>query len=196
MPVKMTKPVLKIVCLLPAAALVLLCISLLASGAGTFVIKAGNHSSNHMPVLRFYRGNPSVSFKYRLDEGALAANGKNGISKIYGFSEGHHQRGSSARLGFIVKDNAITARAYCYVDGVSPQKNESQKPEIDRIEVNRWYSCRISREGDCYVFNHDGKETKVTAGRARRWGYLLFPYVGGTFTLDRDLKIEIELLPR
>lgn len=186
---------LKIIIWLFVLVLVFLCIGAAMPQSRPFVVRAGNHSSTYLPSLRFYRGNPFVYFRYRLDSSVHSANNMNGISKIYGFSEGHHQWSSSARLGFIIKDNIITVRAYCYVDGVSPQKNQEQKPEIGKIEINRWYSCRISREDDCYVFDHDGKEIKIKAGRKRWWGYILFPYVGGTFTLGKDLKVEIELLP-
>ncbi|HCE43413.1 MAG TPA: hypothetical protein DET40_07680 [Lentisphaeria bacterium] len=173
------------------------CMNCRSMQSGTYVIKAGNHycSGLNLPVIKFYWENPSVNFKYRIDDGAYAANNLNGVSKIYGFSEGQHHWNSSARLGFIVKDNVITVRAYCYVDGVSPQQNEIQKPEIGTIETNRWYSCRISRQDGYYVFNHEGKEIKIKAGDGHSCGYLLTPYVGGTFTLDKDIRIDIELLP-
>lgn len=191
------KPILKITSWLTLP--VLLIIFYFTNGekmkSGVFTVKSGHHYSSYVFPLQIFTESPKINFMYRIDDGVYAANNKDGISKIYGFSEGDHHHNSSARLGFIVKDNVITVKAYCYADGVSPQQNETQKPTIGTIEPNRWYSCKISRIDGYYVFNHEGmKEVKVNAGKSHIWGYLLMPYIGGRFTLDKDIKIEIKLL--
>lgn len=180
--------------LLPVSLLLLLLIGCCGREDGVFTVKAGNHYSTWVYPPNIYFGGKQLRFRYRIDDGWFAANNKDGISKIYGFSEGHHHWNSSARLGFIVRDNVIMVKAYCYADGVSPQQDEALKPTIRTIEPNRWYSCSISREDGFYVFRHEGaQEVKVNAGKPHSWGYMLFPYIGGRFTLDKDIKIEISL---
>ncbi|MCK9429822.1 MAG: hypothetical protein M0R17_07440 [Candidatus Omnitrophica bacterium] len=162
-----------------------------------FVILKGTHK-DYSPKLdampQYVINNHSVEFDYMIDDNILAANNKNGISKIYGFSEGHHQQNSSARLGFIVIDSIISLYTYCYVNGVSPQQNPAgQRKYIGTIVPDVWYHCRIYRSNGYYIFVQDYNTTvSVLAGTAYDWGYILHPYIGGNFTLNKNVIFYIK----
>jgi hypothetical protein len=116
-----------------------------------------------------------------------------GWNKIRGISHGHHQNNSSARLAYAcLHDTLLVVGAYCYVDGVSPQDNTSQKFILDTIQPGKTYHCKISRAHDKYIFEFEDKKWEGQAGKELNWGYVLNPYIGGTFTLNHDWFIEIK----
>jgi hypothetical protein len=158
----------------------------------SYVVKAGNHSTNDLslPTMNLDR----IEFKFKADSSWYYPAPPNpGWNKIRGFSNGHHQNNSSARLGYqCLSDSVLVVGAYCYVNGVSPQENPAQKGIIDTILPGRVYHCEIKRQNSKYIFDFEDKMWECPAGKAINWGYLLNPYVGGEFILDHDWHIEIK----
>ena len=158
----------------------------------TYVVKAGDHSSNDvsLPLLKMDR----IEFSFRADSSwYYKAPLHPGWNKIRGFSNGHHQENSSARLAYqCLCDTLLVVGAYCYVDGISPQENQAQKAIIDTIQPGIVYHCIISSDNSKYIFEFEDKIWKIDAGQKINWGYKLNPYVGGEFTLDHDWIVEIK----
>jgi hypothetical protein len=158
----------------------------------SYVVKAGNHSTNDISLPTF--NIDKIDFKFKVDSSWYYPAPVNpGWNKIRGFSNGHHQDNSSARLGYqCISDSILVVGAYCYVNGVSPQENTAQKGIIDTIYPGRVYHCLIKRENGKYIFKFENKLWEGPAGKAIDWGYLLNPYVGGEFTFDHDWFAEIK----
>ncbi len=156
-----------------------------------YIIKAGNHSSNALSEMM--TGVRKVEFYFKVDNSWYYDQpGAPGWNKIRGFSEGHHQNQSSARLSYqCINDTMLIIGAYCYVDGVSPQQNNQLKGTIDTIQANKTYHCRIIKDNGKYMFYFEDKYWECLAGQDVSWGYYLNPYIGGDFTLDHDWVVEI-----
>lgn len=158
----------------------------------SYVIKAGNHSAIdiNLPTINVDK----IDFKFKADSSWYYPPPPNpGWNKIRGFSNGHYQDNSSARLGYqCFGDSILVVGAYCYVNGVSPQENTAQKGIIDTIYPGKVYHCKISRENGRYIFEFENKVWESPAGKAIDWGYLLNPYIGGEFILDHDWHAEIK----
>ena len=158
----------------------------------TYTIQAGKHSSGNVdkPVVNV----EGIEFEFRTnntwyyDEPVSP-----GWNKIRGFSFGHHQNNSSARLGYqCFDDTLLVVGAYCYVNGVSPQENPAQKGIIDTIQPGMTYRCRIIYESGKFKFFFQDKYWEGPAGEKKDVGYILNPYIGGIFTLDHDWYTEIK----
>jgi hypothetical protein len=158
----------------------------------TLVVSRGNHYSNELSKMII--NTDMIEFYFEADSSWYypepAAPGWN---KIRGFSHGHHQTNSSARLGYqCLDDTVLVVGAYCYADGVSPQQNPALKGVIDTIQPGVIYFCSIAREGDQYIIKFENKTWVGPAGAHHAWGYLLNPYIGGEFTLDHDWVVKIK----
>jgi hypothetical protein len=158
----------------------------------TYIVRAGSHSTNDIssPLTNTNK----IDFDFKVNPTWYYEEPDNpGWNKIRGFSHGHHQENSSARLGYqCFHDSLLVVGAYCYVNGVSPQENPAQKGIIDTIQPGKVYHCAIILENGKYIFSFEGKTWEGPAGDDLNWGYLLNPYVGGEFTLDHDWKVEIK----
>jgi hypothetical protein len=172
--------------------LVLISISSCNNNWKSYIVKAGNHASNEisLPTINV----DQIKFKFKVDSSWYYHAPVNpGWNKIRGFSYGHHQKNSSARLGYqCINDTVLVVGAYCYVNGVSPQENPAQKGVIDTIYPGREYRCKIKYESGKYIFEFEGKLWEGPAGEALGWGYILNPYIGGEFTLDHDWHTSIK----
>jgi hypothetical protein len=158
----------------------------------TYVVKAGHHSGTGS--LHMITGVNEIDFKFKTDSSwYYVMPAEPGWNKIRGFSEGHHQTNSSARLGYqCIDDTLLVVGGYCYKDGVSPQENNDLKGIIDTIQPGQQYHCIIKREDGKYKFFFEEKYWDCPAGENLNWGYLLNPYIGGDFTLDHDWKVRIK----
>jgi hypothetical protein len=158
----------------------------------TYVVKAGNHSTNELnaPLLNFDK----IEFSFRANSSWYYDEPANpGWNKIRGISHGHHHDNSSARLAYqCLHDTMLIVGAYCYVNGVTPQQNPNQKTILDTIVPGKTYNCSIIRENDMYLFHFEDIKWTCPAGENMSWGYKLNPYVGGEFTLDHDWVVEIK----
>jgi hypothetical protein len=158
----------------------------------TYVVKAGNHSTNGIgsPLTNVDR----IDFDFKVNNSWYYNEPINpGWNKIRGLSHGHHQDNSSARLGYqCFKDSILVVGAYCYVDGISPQDNPLQKGIIDTIQPGKEYHCTISRQNSKYIIEFGDRKWEGPAGKDIDVGYLLNPYVGGDFTFDHDWLVEIK----
>jgi hypothetical protein len=178
--------------LLISGILILISISSCNTNWKSYIVKAGNHSTIDisLPTINV----DQIEFKFKVDSSWYYHTPESpGWNKIRGFSNGHHQDNSSARLGYqCFSDTVLVVGAYCYVNGVSPQENPLQKGIIDTIYPGKVYHCRISRENGKYIFKFEDKLWECPAGKAIDWGYILNPYVGGEFTFDHDWHAEIK----
>ena len=159
----------------------------------TYVVKAGNHSTNDISTP--LTNKDKIEFDFKVNTTWYYSEPENpGWNKIRGISHGHHQENSSARLGYqCFNDSLLVVGAYCYVNGVSPQENPLQKGIIDTIQPgNKVYHCTISRENGKYIIAFEDKKWEGPAGDDLNWGYTLNPYVGGDFTFDHDWRVEIK----
>jgi hypothetical protein len=156
------------------------------------MVKAGNHSTNDfgLPTINVDK----IEFKFKVDSSWYYPEPVSpGWNKIRGFSNGHHQDNSSARLGYkCMNDSVLVVGAYCYADGVSPQENPAQKGIIDTVQPGNVYHCAIKRENGKYIFEFEDKSWEGPAGKDIKWGYILDPYVGGEFTFDHDWTVKIK----
>lgn len=157
----------------------------------TYVVKAGQHSSGG--ISQPLTGTDRIEFEFKANDTWFYTPPSNpGWNKIRGLSHGHHQNNSSARLGYqCLNGNTLVIGGYCYADGTSPQQDNSLKGVIDTIQPGNTYHCVIHRMDDEYRFQINGKTWQCRAGEDLNWGYLLNPYIGGSFTLDHDWTVEI-----
>lgn len=158
----------------------------------TYIVRAGNHSTNDLssPLLNVDK----IAFSFKANNSWYYPQPDHpGWNKIRGFSHGHHQNNSSARLGYqCLNDTLLVVGAYCYADGISPQENPAQKGIIDTIQPGKVYRCTISRANGKYIIEFGKKKWEGPAGKDLNWGYLLNPYVGGEFTFDHDWMVDIK----
>lgn len=118
----------------------------------------------------------------------------NGWSKIFGYSDGDH-RINSNRLVWQCRNNKLYAGYYFYIDDIDPQWNTEQKGTLLELQPDIKYTAEIYRHNHNYCIKLWNKDTTVMveypAGK-NSVGYLLFPYVGGSYTVKNfyiDLKI-------
>jgi hypothetical protein len=172
--------------------LLLISISSCNNSWKSYIVKAGNHSSNEigLPIINVNQ----IEFKFKVDSSWYYSEPESpGWNKIRGFSNGHHQKNSSARLGYqCIDDSILVVGAYCYVNGVNPMDNSFQSGIIDTIYPGKIYHCKISLENDKYIFQFEDKHWEGPAGKAIDWGYLLNPYIGGVYTIDHDWHVKIK----
>lgn len=170
-----------------------------------FTIKAGRHYASRTLRMRILWGR-KITFRFRIAASCLYNPNTviNGWSKVFGVAEplGHI---NSCRLVFICDQDGFRVGMYVYRNGVSPQEEPSLKKDLGRINAYRWYRCTIEKcqgyKGGWYysmkVISDDGQSNSNFAHMpAGAWNiplrFLLHPYIGGRFTLDKDCEIEIE----
>lgn len=119
------------------------------------------------------------------------------VNKLYGFSEGHHQK-NSARIGWRCTDGVnIELVAYAYVDGVN-----IRKPMI-KVPTETWVLCNIQNQANKYVFKaislknqsvtitiEKGKKTLLSRF-LKLFMYRLFPYFGGKIPAPNDMSLQL-----
>lgn len=166
----------------------------LPDGYEVYRVEAGKHSSDAPKTL--FLGRDSLAFAFYVNPTWYYDSvPSNGMSKIIGLSWGHHQRGSSARLGYACYDGRLLLGAYCYADGTSPQEDASLKTYLQPVQPGEHYICSIARSHDQYRFYLDRELAwACRAGKAKGWGYLLGPYIGGSYTLDHDALFQVKFL--
>ena len=152
-----------------------------------YTIKAGNHYTKHgIKLLKA----PFIKFDFVADSTWYYTTENNGWSKICGFSEGLHHN-NSARLGYICTNNKLYIGSYCYVDG------ERKVNTIQEIYPNTIYECEIYRVMNTYEFVVDDTITIVPATKfsdaIKLENYLLFPYIGGTYTLNHNWNCKLKI---
>ncbi|HNQ83660.1 MAG TPA: hypothetical protein PKM34_08460 [Bacteroidales bacterium] len=158
----------------------------------TIVVAKGNHSSNEISPMLFQTDR--IDFYFIADSSWYYPPPVSpGWNKIRGLSHGHHQNNSSARLVYqCIGNTLLVVGAYCYADGISPQQNPALKGIIDTIQPGIKYFCSIHRKDDQYIFKFEDKTWIGPAGKYLSWGYLLNPYIGGEFTLEKDWVVKIK----
>ena len=118
----------------------------------------------------------------------------NGWSKILGYSDGHHQQNSN-RLVWQCRNNKLYAGYYMYINGISPQYNTEQKGTLLELKCDIKYTAEIYRKNSKYCIKLWNSDTTVMveypSGR-NSIGYLLFPYVGGKYTI-KDYYIDLKI---
>lgn len=156
-----------------------------------YVVEAGYHScavaeeplSDPFLIEFTFRTNPT--WYYNIPE-------RSAWNKIRGLSNGHNHENSSAFLTYqCVDDSLLVIGAYCFVNGISPDENETQKIVLDTIDINQKYSCRIIMEDGFYKFYFEDKYWHCPSGEELGLGYRINPNVDPLCTLDHDWMIDM-----
>jgi hypothetical protein len=163
-----------------------------------FTIKAGRHRANHWFRWRILWGN-TLRFRYRLHQDAAYDERKvlNGWSKLFGVASPLVHR-NSIRVVWKSTRSGLKAGLYAYCNGVSPQRDAELKQEIGSISPGLWYEAAMMCEGGRWYIHHGSEGIKPDVYIYQRSGWKLpvhficHPYVGGLFTLDNDIGIEVE----
>lgn len=112
------------------------------------------------------------------------------VNKLFGFSIGHHHRGSSFRFGWrpILDENKIEIVAYEYHDGIR-QKTMS----MGLVDLNTWYKARIFYlpHLDRSYYHFGDLEFGNEFVLKKKWGlgYTLSIYFGGNEKAPQDIII-------
>lgn len=166
-----------------------------------FTIKAGRHSANNWWRWRILFGN-TLRFRYRLHPGAEydPRSVINGWSKLFGFASPLVHR-NSIRIVWKNTETGLKSGLYFYTSGVSPQDDSRNKMEIGTIYPSLWYEVEITRKKTCWAILHgleDMRPDRFKIFHNNKWWppihFICHPFVGGKFTLDNDVFIEIEKL--
>jgi hypothetical protein len=162
---------------------------LVGSEGQTFIIKQGQHNSNHLvePVTK-----NKMRFLVKFDETARYANktsnNQEDINKLYGFSDcstQHHV--NSARFGWRWFDSQLQIFAYTYKEGVRTSKF------ITAVALNKDYIYDLEVRGNKYVFQVNNKTLTMERGcNGFSAKYKLFPYFGGDEVAPHNIKIVIK----
>lgn len=155
------------------------------------IVKAGKHRSGSK--IKPYLNPQQIHFTFKVDRTWIysVSPSINGISKICGLSWGHHHQ-NSVRLGFICENSRLYLHAYCYLNGVSPQQDESLKPRLMEVFPQQQFDVVIKKHSDKYlIFINNIAVYECPAGKTKLWGYRLNPYIGGQFTLPHDVNFDI-----
>lgn len=157
----------------------------------TITIKEGNHS--YYPSVKFIYDLDQIEFYFKPNESWFYKEpGRNGWSKLRGFSKGLHHDGGSARLVYkCVNDSILLAGAYCYVDGIHPNDADDQQATLDTIYPGEVYHTVIKHEDNKFKFYFEDVYWECDAGNSPSWGYMLNPFIGGVFTLEHDWSVDI-----
>lgn len=112
------------------------------------------------------------------------------INKLYGFSDNKtfHQS-YSARFGWRWSDDSLRLFGYCYNNSVRNYL------ELCTIRINEFDTCCISIHNGFYIFKVNGKQKgKITraATTGKPYGYMLYPYFGGSERAPHTIKIYIK----
>lgn len=154
-------------------------------------IKKGTHYALFaMPRLLF--NHKGIQFDVTVDKSWIYDNiENNGINKILGISWGLHHD-NSARVGYTCIDKIIYLYAYCYNDGQNPQTDNALKCMLYVTQPYEKITCKIKMiDGFAHFFINTYFKCAIKVNDKNKAGYLLRPYIGGTFTLDHDVKFPI-----
>lgn len=159
----------------------------------SFLIKAGRNYANNFFRYRIIFSR-NIMFGWKINEAAYYDYNKviNGWSKIIGLTDCIVHR-SSMRLAWINTKDGLQAGCHHYYNGV--MRSQSMASIVPGVT----YHTSITRNRDSWTIEiYDSMfdlivRKEYAAGR-RRWVPFLFvlhPYVGGRFTLQNDLKIDV-----
>lgn len=164
-----------------------------------FRIKAGRHAANNRLRWRILRGNV-LRFRFRFLEGYDYEPSQvlNGWSKLFGIGSPLIHR-NSCRIVWRNTEKGLRAGIYIYNKGVSPQENTRFKQDIGEIVPGAWYEVNIIRgekRWDVWFSREGGLWQSIGVSASFwwpfKWHYVSHPWVGGRFTIDKDVIIEIE----
>ena len=161
-----------------------------------YVIKKGDHYSNHTPKLCYGKTRMSVLFKFM--DGCwfpMEIPPDSAINKLCGWSWGLHHR-NSVRCGWTPSKEPghIDLFFYVYAGGI----------RIDRyfttIELGLEYLLEIDVESNLLSFRLERDGISTTNSLyfpipKMKLGYCLFPYVGGYLPARVNTKIYIDFKP-
>jgi len=165
-------------------------------------IKKGRHYPYLIPIafpfrikrFGFSKGYGYRVFKFKFTESCLFDlhdEDQHDVNKLFGFSIGHHHKGSSFRFGWrpILKERKIEIVAYEYHDGV-----RQKTMPICRVDIDKWLEYTIIYDankdksiyyvGDVEFRNHFVLKKKYGCG------YTLGVYFGGNEKAPQDITIQ------
>lgn len=161
----------------------------------TFIIESGRHYARNFMRFRLILGR-TMRIRFSVNHAAYYNYHQviNGWSKIIGLTD-LHPHWNSLRLAFIHSSSGLLLGSYAYHNG-----KREVKP-ITSFIPGTTYDLTITRYKHAWTLKLETYgmfsmiyEMAVPAP-ARRWVPFLFvlhPYVGGRFTLERDLVVKVE----
>lgn len=161
------------------------------NGTHDYTVKAGQHEMTGIRVKAIKQNHfvftvqTNESWKWKVPE-------KNGFSKVTGIrwilNEGYE---NSARLVYIVKPgNTYEFWAYMYLKGTSPQEDKTLKKFLCNVEIGKAYSGKVGNV-DGFLFVEVAGEHHSVKCSGEGLSFLLFPYIGGTYTIDHDWNVKL-----
>ena len=165
-----------------------------------YTIKKGNHYSRHWPKL--HTGKTRMKIRFAFLKGCWWPTVKPddaAINKLAGWSFGLHHK-NSIRVGWApsLTKNKIDLYFYLYHNGsrhtrlfatVDCRVYHDLKIEIDGPHMNGLLSFSMrSEEGVTTLASCSYRMPKF------KYGYILFPYVGGKLTARADANIDLGFL--
>jgi len=112
------------------------------------------------------------------------------VNKLFGFSIGHHQKGTSFRFGWrpLLNNMTIEIVAYEYHDGF-----RLRTMPICEVELNKWHEFIISynpqKQKTFYFVNKKSFSNNVSLAKKSGLGYTLGVYFGGNEKAPQDITI-------
>lgn len=162
-----------------------------------YVIKQGSHYSRHWPKLHFGTRKESIQFRFmdgcwiRPEEPDDFA-----ISKLFGWSYGHHHR-DSVRVGWTPNKEAGKIDLFFYTYNDDLQHDEP----FATVEVGQQCILEVWLFKGRAFFSLERNDLDTIMDSVPfqipwfKWGYYLFPYFGGKKTAPVTTKIELEIIP-
>lgn len=161
----------------------------------TFIIESGRHYARNFMRFRLIFGR-TMRIRFSVNHAAFYNYHQviNGWSKIIGLTD-LHPHWNSLRLAFIHSSSGLLLGSYAYHNGkreVKPITSFMPGTTYDLIitRLNNEWQLNLETSGN-YELNH---QVMIPAPH-RCWVPFLFvlhPYVGGRFTLERDLVVKVE----
>lgn len=112
------------------------------------------------------------------------------VNKLFGFSIGHHQKGSSFRFGWrpILKNNTIEIVAYEYHEGI-----RQKTMPICEVGINEWHDFTVSYNSGTnksfYFVNDESLLNHPNLKKKSGFGYTLGIYFGGNKKAPQNITI-------
>ena len=160
-----------------------------------YTIKKGQHYSNYLPKMCY--GKTSLAVRFKFMDGCwfpLEVQDDYAINKLLGWSAGLHHR-NSIRCGWTPNPTPglIDLFFYLYINGTRKEQ------KFATVELGLEYDLRIDTRSDLVSFSlslngvHEAYDSVYYPAPKCRFGFWLWPYIGGMLPARLDTKIYLEL---
>ena len=152
-------------------------------GFDVYIVKAGENECNGLRFIPYFK--ESLDFEFQTNDTWIWTVEATGWSKITGIGWMWDHQENRCELGYKYLNGYMIIGGYANADG------ERFMGNIDTLQTDRTYFCRISLEFNEWVIRINGKQWKCPAGKDFDIGVRMNPYAGGTYVLNEDWKVLI-----